>query len=65
MLMDKQNMISKANYNSFAKLKSSKILIDKYHFDKKFSTCFKCNKVGHKSFDCWANAYKNKKIKQI
>ena len=65
MSMDKQNMISKTNYNSLAKLNSSKILIDKYHFDKKFIICFKCNKVGYKSLDCWANTYKNKRIKQI
>ena len=55
--MDKQNMISKANYNFFIKLKFLKILIDKYHFDKKIITYSKCNKAGHKLFDYWANTY--------
>ena len=63
MSMDKQNMTSKANYNSFAKLKSSKVSIGKYHFDKKFIIYFKCNKAGHKLFDYQANTFKNKRIK--
>ena len=61
MSMDKQNMISKTNYNSLAKLNSSKILIDKYHFDKKFITYFKCNKVGHKSTNC--NMFRSENVK--